>query len=174
MKLRSIILIISFFSLCFADDISEGYYLAHKEVYFTNTDSYPGTVLVACVEEITYTFPSGCYKITQNNAIEAGYKGDRLRLMAIDADYLENLGGLTATSYDTVTDSNVSDYLLARSKDLDAPQFHFTGTVEYQDIYDVTTDRYYHEMHVDGNTTTLTLKKRVISFSNHADVTVEY
>jgi len=173
MKLKSLILIISLFSISNADDIMEGYYMAQKEIYITNTDDYPDTVLVACVEILGLS-GSGCYKVTQNDPIEGGYKHNPLRLMTVDADYLENLGGLTATSYDTITDSNVSNYLLNRSVDLDAPLFHFTGVVQYQDIYDVTTDRYYHEMHSDGNTTTLTLKKRIISFSNHDDITIEY
>jgi len=174
--LKKLLIILSILSVLKADlPPQDGYHVSLKSTYITNVSDFLEYEILGCKIYVAGR-ADGCYKISDNQNIEKGYKFNHLYLVAIKKDILETLGGINATKLREVDDANELSVQIAQYA-LDK-KYNNIETIQYthiEDKYPISNDKYYYEItDIKDNMITLKLKQRVIVFTDgREDATIE-
>ena len=151
-----------------------GYHVSLKSTYITNVSDFLEYEILGCID--SRMAKNTCYKISDNQNIKKGYKYNNIHLIAIKKDILETLGDINATKLEEVNDKNelslqIAQYTIDKKYD-DIKTIQYT---HIEDKYPIANDKYYYEItDIKENMITLTLKKRVIVFTDgREDATIE-
>jgi len=152
----------------------EGYHVSLRSTYITNVSDFLEYEILGCVKAMMSK--NACYKISDNQNIEKGYKHNELHLVAIKKDILESLGDINATNRKESYSPNELSVKIAQYT-IDK-HFKDIKTVQYmhmEDKYPISNDKYYYEItDIKDNMITLKLKQRVIIFTDgREDTTIE-
>jgi len=165
---KILIILISILNLLKADlPPSDGYHMMEINTYITNISDYSGYEVLGCVSSVMHN-QNACYKLSDNQEIEKGYKFNRLYLVVIKKEDLEALGGIDATSVNESYNANglsiqIAEYVIKHNfNDMITVQ-----NTQIEDKYPISKEKYYYEItNIKDMMLTLKLKRRVISFTD--------
>lgn len=172
---KVLFLAVLFMTSLFADDIPEGMHMASREVTLSKADFLTDKTIVACGDGPIWTEDYHCFVIENNASLHAGYKFNYLYLFAVNVAYLqEHVETYFSDNYKWIQSADIDFLALAVQNNVSV--FPGGTSIEVDDIYPVTKDQRFYEVTASNeNNVTVTLKKRIVSFSNGAsDKVIDY
>ncbi|MDQ1243703.1 MAG: hypothetical protein QG565_43 [Campylobacterota bacterium] len=167
--MKFLVLIFTFLSFVQADQIIEGYHKASRNVIFQENPYKDEVAIIACIDGPIVP-ATGCYEVDSNDHVFSGYKFTYVGVFVVKRELLD--GYDLAVGYKNVAVSEISDKLLEKAKEVDAPTFPFSTSIDISDDYTVIGEKYYYKLErdTDGNYK-MVLQKRELEFTDREKVT---
>jgi len=153
----------------------DGYHINIQNTYVININQYTKYEILAC-PAYTGVEPMGCYKLSNNQKIEKGYKYNTVYLLAIEKKILNNFGDISATNIEELEDaSKLSIQIAQYAIDKNFDTIKTVGYAYIKDKYPISEESYDYKIeNITGNQIMLKLKKRIITFISGKNNIIEY